>query len=160
MKVTQRYILRDSSIRDRLKVYLDSLVLDPEKPKLVVIEDYKKNISASQRALMWIWHKQWEEHFGDTAKAEHLRFKAEYLLPILLREKIFPGLDLLLKDAEDILMETGDYGPTVAIHRMISTNALKTHQMREILTSYQQDTAVHGLIFTTRCLEYKEVMGR
>lgn len=50
------FILRDSTIRDRLKVYLDTLSLGPdEKPLKVTIEPYKANRSLAQNNLMWLW---------------------------------------------------------------------------------------------------------
>ncbi len=50
------FILRDSTIRDRLKVYLDTLRLGPdEKPLKVTVEPYKANRSLAQNNLMWLW---------------------------------------------------------------------------------------------------------
>lgn len=52
---TKRYILRDASIRNRLKVKLDAMELDPQKPFEVLIRPYKKNRSLAQNNLMWKW---------------------------------------------------------------------------------------------------------
>ena len=50
------FILRDSSIRDSAKTYLDTLSLGPdEKPWKVTIEPYKKNRSLAQNSLLWLW---------------------------------------------------------------------------------------------------------
>ena len=64
---TKRYILRDATIRNRLKVKLDAMELNPEKPFEVIIRPYKKNRSVAQNSLMWKWlteirNKLSEEH--------------------------------------------------------------------------------------------------
>ncbi len=50
------FILRDSSVRDACKTYLDTLPLGPdEKPYKVTVELYKKNRSTAQNNLLWMW---------------------------------------------------------------------------------------------------------
>lgn len=52
---TKRYILRDSGIRDRLKVYLDTLELGGDDVLEVIVRPYKKNRSLAQNNLLWMW---------------------------------------------------------------------------------------------------------
>ena len=62
---TKRYILRDASIRNRLKVKLDAMELDPQKPYEVLIRPYKKNRSLAQNNLMWKWLTKISNHLND-----------------------------------------------------------------------------------------------
>lgn len=159
MKEKKIFILRTSDDRDRYKVYLDTLPLGPEqKPIKATTEDYKRNRSLAQQALMWIWHGQWSKHFGDTTDAEHIRFKVVYLLPVLLREDLVPGLDFLYSEAKaQELM--GIREPIEALYRLISTTILDVSQFTEILNQYQYDAAEKGCFFTVRAPEYYEAMG-
>ncbi len=151
--------MRTNGDRDRYKVYLDTLPLGPdEKPIKATTEEYKKNRSLAQQAIMWIWHEQWSQHTGDTEDAEHIRFKAIFLLPILLRDDVIPGLYLLVSDAKQKALE-GNTERLQAIYRMISTTSLNVSQFAEILTQYQADAAEKGCFFTVRAPEYYEAMG-
>jgi len=120
MKVTQRYILRDSRIRDRLKVYLDSLAIDPEKPLEVLIKRYKINRSLAQNNLMWEWLGVIVNHLRDEhgvktnsedlkhyLQTEYLGFKA-VLVPLCQTDQPF-------------------------IRRVIGTSELNTAQFTEFL---------------------------
>lgn len=156
----KRFILRNNGNRDSCKTHLDTLELDADKPMEVLIRPHRRNRSAAQQALMWIWHDQWSAHFGDSDKEEHIRFKAEYLLPVLIRDQVMEGLDELHNDATERIRLDGDYRPMNALYRMISTNWLNVKQMAEILTAYQQDTATLGLVFVTLCPEYEDVFPR
>ena len=62
---TKRYILRDASIRNRLKVKLDAMELNSEKPFEVLIRPYKKNRSLAQNNLMWKWLTVIANHLRD-----------------------------------------------------------------------------------------------
>ena len=154
------FILRDNGVRDRCKTYLDTLKLGPDdQPYKVTIEEYKKNRSLAQQALMWIWHKQWSDYTGDTIDAEHLRFKAVFLLPILIRDNVIHGLDLLLADAQDDAIELGHTDRLQALYRLISTTSLNVSQFAEILTQYQADAAEKGCFFTVLAPEYLEAFN-
>ena len=153
------FVLRDSSIRDRCKTFLDTLPVGHEnKPIKVTVEDYKKNRSAAQQALMWIWHGQWSKQFGDLVPDEHIRFKAVHLLPLLLRERVVPGLDYLYSEAKAKELE-GNREPIMALYRLISTSILNVSQFAEILTAYQHEAASRDCFFTVRAPEYYEAMG-
>lgn len=182
------FILRDNGVRDGCKTYLDTLKLEPEifdleqphcdkseeytdvqgtkryrcehppKPIKVTAEPYKKNRSLAQQALSWIWHKQWSDYTGDTTDAEHLRFKAVFLLPILIRDNVIPGLYFLVLDAKQKALE-GNTDRLQAIYRLISTTSLEVSQFAEILTQYQADAAEKGCFFTVRAPEYYEAFN-
>lgn len=155
------WILRDNSIRDRAKVGLNAVPIGPEHPVMkLTLEVYRKNRSAAQQALMWIWHYQWQKHFGDTAQEEHIRFKKEWLLPILLRDNVVDGLHALYKAARQRYATEGDELGLLALYELISTTTLNTKQFAEILTSYQQEAVMEGLVFTVLCSEYEEAMGK
>ena len=130
----------------------------PPKPIKVTVEDYKQNRSAAQQALMWIWHKQWSEHFGDTVEHEHLKFKAIHLLPLLLRERLVPGLDYLYSQAKAKELE-GDRSSIMALYRLITTSILNVSQFAEILTAYQHEAASRDCFFTVRAPEYYEAFN-
>lgn len=154
------FILRDNGIRDRCKTFIDTVEIGDDKTlKKVTIEDYKKNRSAAQQALMYIWHGQWCDYTGDSETAEHIRFKADYLLPILLRDNVIPGLDDIVADAE-LQQISGNPYRLQAVYKLITTNALNVAQFSEILTQYNQDAAMAGCIFTVRGPQYDEAMGR
>ena len=154
------FILRDSTIRDRLKVYLDTLRLGPdENPLKVTIEPYKAKRSLAQQAIMWIWHKQWSDYTGDTTDAEHLRFKAVFLLPILIRDNVIPGLESILADAQKEAIDWDDTSRLNALYRLISTTLLNVGQFAEILEQYQTDAEEKGCFFTVKAPEYYEAMG-
>ncbi len=52
---TKRYILRDFTIRDSCKTYLDTIAIDADKPLEVLVRPYKKNRSLAQNNLLWMW---------------------------------------------------------------------------------------------------------
>lgn len=62
---TKRYILRDSSVRDHLKVHLDTIQIEPDKPLEVLIRRYKKNRSLAQNNLLWMWLALIANHLRD-----------------------------------------------------------------------------------------------
>lgn len=109
---------------------------------------------------MWIWHGQWCSYTGDSETAEHIRFKADYLLPILLRDDVIDGLDEIYRDATHEQIVRGNSRRLQALYRLISTNALNVSQFHEILNQYKQDAAMAGCIFTVRGPQYDEAMGK
>ncbi len=131
--------------------------LPDDKEYEMRLKPYRKDRTAAQQALMWIWHKQWCDHFGGTVDAEHVRFKAMYLLPVLLRTQKIDGLSFLYKEADDQMAE-GNVRPMQALYRMISTNWLDTKENAEILTQYQVDAAEQGCVFTIKNEWYMEAM--
>lgn len=62
----QAFILRDNGIRDRCNTFIDTVEIGDDKPiKKVTIEDYKKDRSAAQNRLMWMWLNQLARHLQD-----------------------------------------------------------------------------------------------
>lgn len=155
------WILRDKDIRNRAITKLNSTPIDDDSPVMkLTLEVYRKNRSAAQQALMWIWHGQWSKHFGDEVRDEHIRFKKEFLLPVLLRDDVIKGLPELYRAAHIRMINTGDYAGLYAIYELISTNALNTEQFSEILTQYEREASMEGCAFTVLGPQYEEAMGR
>lgn len=153
--------LDSNARRDKAVVVVNAVPIGPEHPVMkLTLEPYRKNRSAAQQALMWIWHYQWQKHFGDTAQEEHIRFKKEWLLPILLRDDVVDYLHVLYSAASVRYSLHGDDKGLRAIYELISTTTLNTRQFSEILTFYQQEAAMEGLVFTVKCSEYEEAMGK
>jgi hypothetical protein len=147
--------------RARAVAVLNSVPIGPDQPMMqLTLEIYRKNRSAAQQAIMWIWHKQWFEHFGNAVNEEHIRFKKEYLLPLLLRDNVIDGLYELYRDATMRQVEAGDQGGLNALYHLITTNALNTKQFAEILTEYEREAAMEGCAFTVLGPEYEEAMGK
>lgn len=140
---------------------VNAVPIGPDHPVMkLTLEVWRDKRSAAQQSLMWIWHKQWAEYFGDEVKDEHIRFKRDYLLPVLLRDNVVDGLHELYAEACARQLLTGDHGSLMALYHLITTNALKTKQFAEILTQYEREAAMEGLAFTVRCSEYEEAMGK
>jgi len=157
MKLNKRFIFHEDKHKEACKAYIDTIEIDEKHPIEAIFRPYKRNISEAQRALMWIWHKQWSQHFGDSPQEQHIRFKADYVLPILLREQTIAGLSGAY-DAVRVNRDLGDPRPLKAFYDLLSTNMLKTHEMAEALTQYEQDTALKGLAFLTKGPEYEDAM--
>jgi len=147
--------------RGKAVVVVNAVPIGPDHPVMkLTLEVWRDKRSAAQQALMWIWHYQWQKHFGDTAQEEHIRFKKEWLLPILLRDNVVDGLHALYKAARQRYATEGDELGLLALYELISTTTLNTKQFAEILTSYQQEAVMEGLVFTVLCSEYEEAMGK
>ena len=113
---TKRFILRDSSIRDRLIVWLNAQQLDAEKPLEAIFRPYKKNRSLAQNSLMWMWLGIIANHLRD----EHgLKTNSEDL------KAYFQSLYLGMRNYED---PDGQLGVR---HR--GTSELKAHEFTEFL---------------------------
>ncbi len=65
MQDTRRYILRDFSIRDSCKTYLDTIAIDSDKPLEVIVRPYKKKRSLAQNNLLWMWLGLIANYLGD-----------------------------------------------------------------------------------------------
>lgn len=153
------FFFHEPQHRDVCKTFLDTIPIgEGHQVWQVVASPYKKNRTLAQQSLMWIWHDQWSQHFGDTKAAEHIRFKADYILPIYLRDYIVDGLHEMYQDAVEASTE-GYPQRLQAIYRLVSSTRLNTQQMAEALTEYQSDAAMEGCHFRVTCREYKEAMG-
>jgi hypothetical protein len=157
----QAWKLDSNERRAKAVAVVNAVPIGPDHPVMkVTLEVYRKNRSAAQQALMWIWHGQWFEHFGDSVNEEHIRFKRDYLLPLLLRDNVVDNLHELYRYASMRLMRFGDPAGLNALYHLITTNALNTKQFAEILTQYEQEAAMEGCAFTVLGPEYEEAMGK
>ena len=77
---TKRYILRDSSIRDRLITNLNALEIDQAAPLEVTIKLYKKNRSLAQNNLLWKWLAEIANHVRSEhgIKTDSISLKEEF----------------------------------------------------------------------------------
>lgn len=144
MKQKTRYILRDSRIRDRLKVYLDSLVLDQEKPLEVLIKPYKKNRSLAQNNLMWEWLGVIVNHLRD----EHGTYTTD---------------DDLKAEFQDKFLQRRVYTSSVGEQktRATGTSKLNTAQFTEFLSRIEvYANSELGVSLPHPADDYYEAMGK
>lgn len=161
MNKTETFCFYEQRHREACQVFLNTIKIGPgEQVWEARFRPHKKNRSAAQQALMWIWHKQWSDHFGDEVKDEHIRFKREFLLPVLLRDNVIDGLPALYRSAANRLVTNGDARGMLALYELITTSALNTAQFSEILTQYEREAAMEGCAFTVLGPQYDEAMGR
>jgi len=104
MKTT--IILSSEELRNRAIAVLLHLPLDPVCE--IVIREHKKDRSASQHSLYWLWMTVIANELGETKDDIHLRSKKMFLVPIFERD-----------DPEG-------YGKMIAAVRLIHKLDLKT----------------------------------
>ena len=148
------FTIRTDRIKENAIQAIRELPIDPVYS--VIIRPYKKNRTAAQNALMWMWHTAYVDHFGvDGGKLEqHISFKLTHVLPIILRDEDPDGVMQRIYDNcradKDMLHKFGE---------MLSTTDLNTKQLKEALDSYDLETAFNGLVFPHPDDFYHEAMA-
>lgn len=73
------FVLRDTSIRDRMVGLLGALRIDPKKPLQIIVRPFKKKRTLEQNARYWKILEEISNQTGDSAKALHLYCREEFL---------------------------------------------------------------------------------
>lgn len=80
----QRIIVSSEELRNRCFEILSTLPLSPVHE--VTFREYKKDRSASQFGLYWIWMSQISGYTGETKDDVHRRMKKKHLIPIYMED--------------------------------------------------------------------------
>ena len=115
---------------------------DQEKTYKVTFQEYKRDRSLEQNALLWKWHTEYAAQYGCTKEYAHNRFKYKYVLPILLRD----DEDGQIKRVWDLVR--GDKEAIAGLVKAIHSSDLSVSQMSEAMTEYQMDASAQGFVFT------------
>lgn len=141
-RIKQNYILRHGDTEVYRSMMSFIVNRNPDVPWKVTIQEYKKDRSLEQNALLWKWHTEWAMQYGSTKEYAHNRFKYKHVLPILLRDdedgQITRVWELVRNDVQAIA------GLIKAIH----SSDLSVSQMSEAMTEYQREAASVGYVFT------------
>lgn len=83
---TQKLIINSNEIKSRALYIINNLDID--KPKEVLIHEYKADRSASQNSLMWKWLTIIGSELGESKDDVHERYKGKFLVHIYERDDI------------------------------------------------------------------------
>lgn len=153
---TKVFILRDNAIRDRFTVAVNAIPIGDDEPLIKgTLEVYRKDRSAAQNRLMWMWLGEISRHLYDERgiknTAEDLKdhFQRNYL-----------GWRMYNNPGNPSVSEATINNP-VSATRVIGTSELNTAQFTEFLTHIDvYASAELGLTLPHPEDVYYEAMGK
>ena len=77
-------ILKSPELRERARAIIDNLPVEPVHE--VIIKEHKRDLSAEQRALYFVWLGVVGAELGYTKEELHLDYKERFLVPIYMRD--------------------------------------------------------------------------
>ena len=118
----------------------------------VVISLFRKNRSASQQGLQWMWNTDIGDFTGMTKEEAHDEMKGKFCVPILVRDDeeyaaMYVAIDALPESARKTVIN------------MTSTTRLDVRQMAEYLTDMERHAAEFRIPLRHPD-DYKYAMGK
>lgn len=143
------FVIRDEKVIENLVSFLQAL---PEKPVVeVVIRDHKKDRTAAQNSLMWLWITVISNEFGLTKEEQHKELKRRLLVPIYERDdqEYAAMINTIRK-----LYTDGYKEESLLLHdqivKLTSTTKADVEQFAEYLTEIERDMIGKGIYLPHR----------
>jgi len=135
--------------------------VDLSETHVVTIKPFKRTRSQAQNAVMWLWLTVIGDQVGMTKDELHLQFKAQYLMPVVLRDNLDDYAVSVHQKMHD-LWKNGRKEEAKMIKRLlvnyISTGWLNVAQFTEYLREIE-GYARDGNIALPYPEDYHQAMG-
>jgi hypothetical protein len=136
----QRLTLISEEVRKRAIVILQSLPLDPCHDLL--IQEHKKDISAEQRALYFVWMGIIGGSLGESKEEMHERYKDRFLVNIYERDdEDYAEMIQALRNVYTKGMKQEALALRKRIVALTSITVASSKQMSELMTLIEHDAA-------------------
>ena len=154
----QKFVLRDEQRKLRATRAIMAVTTDPIHE--VLIRPHKKDRSAAQRSLEWLWCTVIGDYLGWSKEAVHVYYKRTILVHIYERDDVeYAAMILALKKVYEAgLREDADKLKN-AIVNLTSTTKASVKQMREYLMGIERDAQAQGIRLPHPPDRYPEAMG-
>lgn len=155
-----KIVITSEELRNRVIEIIKALPL--EIVHEIVIQEYKKDRTASQRGLYWIWITQIAGHFGEPKMDVHRRMKKKHLIPIYMADP-----DSGMSQTVDAVREVYKQGMKELaktlegkITDLVSTNDTNVKQFAEYLNQIEAEAIHQGIYLTHPEDVWLEAMGK
>lgn len=135
--------------------------VDMSKPHVVTIKEYSPTRSEAQNKIYWLWLRTIGDQVGLTKDELHMKFKARYVLPVLLADGEEETTEI--NDAVRVIWQAGLKEQAIIakrnmIRKTVSTTKLNVKQFTEYLREIE-GYARDGQIALPYPDDYKMAMG-
>jgi len=153
-----KIILRTEADRKRSFEVLRNLPLEPVMELRVVA--HKKNRSASQHRLMWLWNTIIGAELGESKEEVHERNKRRFLVPIYERDDPdYAGMIEAVREVHRHGMKAQAETMAKQVTVLTSTTKATVDQMTEFLNEIERVAASLGIMLPRPDDVYREAMA-
>jgi hypothetical protein len=153
------YVIRDFDTREEAALIVRTLSLSPVHE--VTIRPYKRDRSAAQNALYWMWLTIIGQERGETKDDMHYEYKERFLVHIFERDD--PEYAEMIEAVREV-HRAGMKPEAKLLARQIvqltSTTKANTHQFTEYLTDIERDAQKMNIRLPHPAERYRLAMGQ
>ena len=142
----QSIILNSEETKRRAVAILAALPLEPCHE--IVVREYKKDRSASQHSLYWLWMTVIANELGETKDEIHYRSKKTFLVPIFTRDDP-DGYGAMIEAVKSVFkagLKTMSKTMASQIVKLTSTTDCTVSQFTEMLNDIEKYYITLGIV--------------
>lgn len=134
----------------------------PALPFEVIITDAKKDRSASQNSLLWLWYTVIANELGETKESVHYSCKRKFLVPIFTRDDPdgFGMMVLAVRNVHNAGMKSDAKVMADQIVKLTSTTDCTLEQFTEMLNDIEKYYITLGIVLPHPDYRYHDAMQR
>lgn len=156
----QTIIISSEELRNRAATVLAALPLEPVHE--LVFREHKKDRSASQHSLYWLWTTVIANELGETKEEIHLRNKKMFLVPIFERDDPdgYGQMIAAVRLVHQLELKTAAKTLAAQILKLTSTTNCNVLQFTELLNDIEKHYITLGITLPHPEDRWHEAMGR
>jgi hypothetical protein len=156
----QTIIISSEELKRRAIAIINALPLDPVHE--LVTREHRKDRSAAQKGLYFIWVGVIANELGETKDDIHLRCKRQFLVPIYMRDDPYGygSMMMTVLDVHRLGLKVKAKQQTAQIVKLTSTNDANVDQFREYLDDIEKYYITLGIILPHPEDRYIDAMQR